>query len=67
MPGGTGRMMGKTSTKQEVSAPGRPGGDGRGAAQYAREGIGHVQLVIDPITRASIKGFAPALRYLEDD
>ena len=34
---------------------------------YAREGIGHVQLVIDPITRASIEGFAPVLRFLEAD
>ena len=29
---------------------------------YARAGIGHVQLVIDPITRESIERFAPVLR-----
>ena len=29
---------------------------------YAREGIGHVQLVMDPITRDSIAAFAPVLR-----
>jgi hypothetical protein len=32
---------------------------------YAREGIGHVQLVIDPITRESIEAFAPVLRLLD--
>ena len=29
---------------------------------YAREGIGHVQLVIDPITRGAIEAFAPGPR-----
>ena len=32
---------------------------------YAREGIQHVQLVMDPITRASIEAFTPVLRLLE--
>ena len=32
---------------------------------YAREGIGHVQLEIDPITRGSIEGFAPVLALLD--
>ena len=31
---------------------------------YAREGIGHVQLVMDPIDRASIEAFAPVLDRL---
>jgi hypothetical protein len=34
---------------------------------YAREGIGHVQLVLDPITRESIEGFAPVLALLDRD
>jgi hypothetical protein len=34
---------------------------------YAREGIGHVQLVLDPITRGSIEAFAPVLRMLDAD
>ena len=33
-----------------------------GLRAYAREGVGHVQLVIDPITRGSIEAFAPVLR-----
>jgi alkanesulfonate monooxygenase SsuD/methylene tetrahydromethanopterin reductase-like flavin-dependent oxidoreductase (luciferase family) len=32
---------------------------------YAREGIGHVQLVIDPITEASIEALAPVLEKLD--
>jgi hypothetical protein len=32
---------------------------------YAREGIGHVQLVLDPITRGSIEAFAPVLARLD--
>jgi hypothetical protein len=32
---------------------------------YAREGVRHIQLVIDPITRGSIEAFAPVLRLLD--
>jgi hypothetical protein len=32
---------------------------------YAREGISHVQLVIDPITRDAIEAFAPVLAVLD--
>jgi hypothetical protein len=32
---------------------------------YAREGIGHVQLMMDPINRASLEAFAPVLDRLE--
>jgi hypothetical protein len=33
--------------------------------QYAREGIGHVQLVVDPITEASVDALAPVLEALD--
>jgi alkanesulfonate monooxygenase SsuD/methylene tetrahydromethanopterin reductase-like flavin-dependent oxidoreductase (luciferase family) len=36
-----------------------------GLRAYAREGIGHVQLVIDPITEASIEALAPVLERLD--
>jgi alkanesulfonate monooxygenase SsuD/methylene tetrahydromethanopterin reductase-like flavin-dependent oxidoreductase (luciferase family) len=36
-----------------------------GLRAYAREGIGHVQLVIDPITEASIAALAPVLEKLD--
>ena len=58
--------MGDTSTAQEVRPlQGDPEAMAEELRAYAREGIGHVQLVIDPITRASIEGFAPVLRLLE--
>ena len=34
---------------------------------YAREGIGHVQLVLDPITQASLEELAPVLDLLDRD
>src|SRR5438094_2417126 len=36
-----------------------------GLRAYAREGIGHVQLVIDPINDASIESLAPVLERLD--
>ncbi len=32
---------------------------------YARQGIGHVQLVVDPITEASVAALAPVLELLD--
>jgi alkanesulfonate monooxygenase SsuD/methylene tetrahydromethanopterin reductase-like flavin-dependent oxidoreductase (luciferase family) len=32
---------------------------------YAREGIGHVQLVVDPITEGSVAALAPVLEHLD--
>src|SRR5207302_485870 len=36
-----------------------------GLRGYARQGIGHVQLVIDPITEASLEALAPVLENLD--
>ena len=63
MPGGTGRVQGdgkRTVTPLE----GSPDEMAQVLRAYAHEGIGHVQLVIDPITRDSIAAFAPVLRAL---
>jgi alkanesulfonate monooxygenase SsuD/methylene tetrahydromethanopterin reductase-like flavin-dependent oxidoreductase (luciferase family) len=66
MPGGLGRTMGNTDAKQAVPAlEGTPEMLAEELRAYAREGIGHVQLVLDPITRASIEGFAPVLELLD--
>ena len=66
MTGGTGREMGNTSTAQAVRPlQGAPAVIAEELRAYAREGIGHVQLVLDPITRASIEEFAPVLRELD--
>ena len=65
LPGGTGRTMGDTSAAQTVKPlAGRIEAMADELRAYAREGIGHVQLVLDPITRESIERFAPVLDEL---
>ena len=44
---------------------GRPEVIAEALRAYAREGIGHVQLVVDPITEASVAGLAPVLELLD--
>jgi probable F420-dependent oxidoreductase len=64
MPGGTGRVQG---------AAGEPAPMLEGSSvhitdelrAYAREGIDHVQLVVDPIDRRSVEALAPVLTELE--
>ncbi len=66
MPGGTGRFMGDTDPKQAVvPQSGQPAELAEALRAYAREGIGHVQLVLDPITLDAIGGLAPALERLD--
>jgi len=66
MPGGTGRVMGDTSERQSiVPLQGTPEQLAEELRAYAREGIGHVQLVVDPITEASVAALAPALELLD--
>jgi alkanesulfonate monooxygenase SsuD/methylene tetrahydromethanopterin reductase-like flavin-dependent oxidoreductase (luciferase family) len=65
-PGGTGRTMGDTTASERtLPLEGSPGEMAEELRGYAREGIGHVQLVIDPITRDSIERFAAVLRVLD--
>ena len=64
MPGGGGRVQ-----TDPADAP-APAVMGAGAlaeelTAMAGEGIGHVQLVLDPITRSSIEALEPVLRELE--
>ena len=66
MPGGTGRIMGDTDPRQTVPPlEGPPAAIAEALRGYAREGIGHVQLVVDPITEASVAALAPALEALD--
>jgi probable F420-dependent oxidoreductase len=66
MPGGTGRIMGDTSERQAiVPFEGTAEQLAEELRAYAREGIGHVQLVLDPITEASVAALAPALELLD--
>jgi probable F420-dependent oxidoreductase len=64
-PGGTGRIQGSYAETPPRPLEGQPGELAETLRSYAREGIGHVQLVIDPITRGSIEAFAPVLRLLD--
>ena len=68
LPGGTGRTMGDSAASEAIRPlAGEPSEMAEELRAYARAGIGHVQLVIDPITRASIERFAPVLRILDGD
>jgi len=66
LPGGTGRIMGDQDPRMTVPPlEGSPEDIAEGLRAYAREGIGHVQLVVDPITEASVAGLAPVLELLD--
>jgi probable F420-dependent oxidoreductase len=65
LPGGTGRVQGSYAESQPVPLEGPPEAMAGVLRAYARAGIAHVQLVIDPITRGSIEVFAPVLAELE--
>jgi alkanesulfonate monooxygenase SsuD/methylene tetrahydromethanopterin reductase-like flavin-dependent oxidoreductase (luciferase family) len=62
--GGAGREQGAYAERQEPleGSPEVIAGALRG---YARAGIGHVQLVLDPISAASIEALAPVLELLD--
>ncbi len=66
MPGGHGRIMGDTDARQAVAPlEGPPDVMAEALRAYAREGIGHVQLVVDPITEASVAALVPVLQLLD--
>jgi alkanesulfonate monooxygenase SsuD/methylene tetrahydromethanopterin reductase-like flavin-dependent oxidoreductase (luciferase family) len=64
-PGGKGRIQGDYAKAGPPPLEGSPDEMAEVLRSYAREGIGHVQLVIDPITRGSIEAFAPVLARLD--
>jgi alkanesulfonate monooxygenase SsuD/methylene tetrahydromethanopterin reductase-like flavin-dependent oxidoreductase (luciferase family) len=58
--------MGDTDPKMTVTPlEGSPEHMAEELNAYAREGIGHVQLVVDPITEASVAALAPVLELLD--
>ena len=63
--GSTGRLSG--DAKQAAIPPlnGDPAAMADGLRAYAREGVGTVQLVLDPITVPSIQAVAKALTELD--
>jgi alkanesulfonate monooxygenase SsuD/methylene tetrahydromethanopterin reductase-like flavin-dependent oxidoreductase (luciferase family) len=65
LPGGTGRVQGSYAQAQPTPLEGPPEVVAEVLRAYAREGVGHVQLVMDPITRPAIEAFAPVLAALD--
>jgi probable F420-dependent oxidoreductase len=66
LPGGTGRISADEGVRPAVvPLSGPPEALAAELRAYARAGIGHVQLVIDPITAASIEALAPILEALD--
>jgi probable F420-dependent oxidoreductase len=66
LPGGRGRVMGDPDRRQAVTPlAGSTDVIAAGLLAYVDEGIGHVQLVVDPITSGSIEALAPVLDVLD--
>ncbi len=65
LPGGTGRVMGDPSMAAIPPVRGSAGEIAETLRAFAAEGIGHVQLVADPITLASLDALAAVLEALD--
>ena len=65
LPGGTGRLAGDTSQALIPPVQGAPAEIAEVLRGFAREGIAHVQLVLDPITLESIRALGPVLAELD--
>ncbi len=65
LPGGAGRLQGDAGQTAIPPVDAEPAELARALRGFADEGISHVQLVLDPISLASIRAIAPALRILE--
>ncbi len=65
LPGGRGRLPGDASRDAVPPVEGRPEEIAATLRAFAAEGIAHVQLVLDPITLASLDALAPVLEDLD--
>jgi probable F420-dependent oxidoreductase len=65
LPGGSGRLQGDSAQRPAPPLEGSPSAMADGLRGYAAEGIGQVQLVLDPITVGSIRALAPVLTELD--
>ena len=65
LPGGAGRLQGAYSKEAPQPLTGSPAEMAEVLGGYAREGIAHVQLVLDPITVDAIQAVAPVLTALD--
>jgi len=65
LPGGSGRVMGDYGSRDTAPVTGPPAAIAEHLAGLAAAGARHLQLVIDPITRASVEALAPVLADLD--
>jgi alkanesulfonate monooxygenase SsuD/methylene tetrahydromethanopterin reductase-like flavin-dependent oxidoreductase (luciferase family) len=65
LPGGSGRLQGDTAQGRMPPVSGEPGALADAIRDFAREGISHVQLVLDPIDLDAIRALAPVLAELD--
>jgi probable F420-dependent oxidoreductase len=65
MPGGKGRWQGEGLDRTPNPLQGPPEVIAEELRAYARAGVAHVQLVVDPITIESLEGLAPTLELLD--
>jgi alkanesulfonate monooxygenase SsuD/methylene tetrahydromethanopterin reductase-like flavin-dependent oxidoreductase (luciferase family) len=65
LPGGAGRLQGSAGQAAIPPLPGDPAALADALGGFAREGIDHVQLVVDPITLDAIRAVAPVLAELD--
>jgi probable F420-dependent oxidoreductase len=65
LPGGAGRVDGSGLADGVRPLQGSPEAIADELRAYAREGIGHVQLVVDPITTRSVRALGAVLRELD--
>jgi alkanesulfonate monooxygenase SsuD/methylene tetrahydromethanopterin reductase-like flavin-dependent oxidoreductase (luciferase family) len=65
LPGATGRLQGDYAADPAPPLEGSPAEMAEVLREFSREGIGHVQLVVDPITLASIQALGPLLAELD--
>jgi alkanesulfonate monooxygenase SsuD/methylene tetrahydromethanopterin reductase-like flavin-dependent oxidoreductase (luciferase family) len=65
LPSGSGRVQGDYADDPTPPLEGTPAELAEVLRGFAAEGIAHVQVVLDPITRGSIEAFAPVLAELD--
>ena len=64
-PGAQGQQLGDLSTRDVEPFSGEPSVLAPALLAFAEEGVGHVQLVLDPITAETIAALAPTLALLD--
>jgi alkanesulfonate monooxygenase SsuD/methylene tetrahydromethanopterin reductase-like flavin-dependent oxidoreductase (luciferase family) len=65
LPGGAGRLQGEYAKDEAQPVEGSPAEMAEILREFAKEGISHVQLVVDPITQESIRALGPVLVELD--